>query len=93
MHPTMNKINKQILAGLLLVVALFATSSCQKEQSPTFKQTSSERMLNLIEECRNTLLANPNGWEMKYVTPVQLNNKGDQSIASTYKCSLPRISR
>lgn len=66
---------KYILGALLLSLLVMASSSCSRTEDLLFDRTPAERMLDLIEEAQKTLVANPNGWEMKYALPVGPTDK------------------
>lgn len=82
----MNIMNKNIISilcksvGLALLVMLL-TTGCQNKQELLFGDAGNKRSLDLIEECENILLSNPNGWKMTYEVP-------DKKIAAKFTLQL-----
>ena len=60
--------NKVIYRGALLLLAGSLFASCTREVPDIFDVPGAQRLQEAMNEIEQTLVAAPNGWEMRYYT-------------------------
>lgn len=54
--------NKKLLSFLLMMLPTLLLTSCLKDQSDTFSESSSERVTNYLSQTKKVLTSSENGW-------------------------------